>query len=364
MKLFIVKCLVIAAILIGFGNFINDASAKLGFDEKALELIKKSRAAIGGNSAIDSVKSMTITGEINQLRTTNGEKKAGEMEINFILPDKFSKTVKIGEPGEGADSKKIKRIETVVVSGDGDNEIEFDRIDGDDKDGAIKEVIIKKKGGEAGSTWTSDDGKKIDVSVGKKGNGDSEKWTTEDGKTITIDKIGKGEKAKFPRQNEFLKTALVLLMTTPAGTDVNYKYIGGGNVDGDASNIIEVESKGSTFKMFLNATTNLPQMITYVATDFGNGVIVRGEKEKMSKEKLIEFKKQLGEGKKVEHQIRFSNFRKAGGLNLPHRWVETIDGKPEQTIDIKRFALNPSNIGEKFSDQKIFIRKMKPENIN
>ncbi len=382
MRLIVVKGLIIGAILIGFGNFINDASAKLGFDEKALELIKKSQAAIGGNSAIESVKSMTITGEISQLRTTKGEKKAGEMEINFILPDKFSKTVKIGESGEGADSRKIKRIETVVVSGSGGNEFEFESNDGDSKDGTNEEIIIKKKGNKDEATWTSEDGKtiviendgkfegedkdgkKTKVFVHKMGYGDSEKRTTEDEKEITIDKIGKGDKADFPRQNEFLKTALALLMTAPEGTDVNYNYIGRGNVDGDASNIIEVESYGARFKLFLNASTNLPQMITYVAMDFADGVIVREERRNMSKEKIIDLKNKMGEGNKVEHQIRFSNFRKVGGLNLPHRWVETIDGKPEQTIDIKSFAFNPSNIAEKFSSQKVFIRKMKPEKSN
>ncbi len=401
MRSFIVSILGVAIFFIGLSALINDASAKFGSDAKALELIKKSRQAIGGDQAIDAVKSMTIVGKLDHLRTSTGEKKAGEIEINFQFPGKFAKTIKIGEPGDGADSKNIKLVETVVVSGDepgdkdsktnGDKHVLELKKDGegkqtwtsgdgktivierggtpsgDDKDGEKEEIIIRKKG-DGATSWSSKDGKTVIVEEKSDSKGEKEVWKTKDGNVITVDKIGKGDmhfqSAGSPRLNEFLKTTLALLMTAPEGSEVDYKFIGTGNVDGKASNIIEVGSKGATFKLFLDSSTNLPQMISYRQKH--HEFVFKGSDKvgNVSKEKIIEMKSEMSDAKEVEHQIKFSNFLKEGKLNLPHRWEELIDGKPEQVINFTSFAINPSDIANKFNNEKVMIRKMRSKNDN
>ena len=93
-----------------------------------------------------------------------------------------------------------------------------------------------------------------------------------DGKVLTENEIGPrkiivekevNSGGSGMRQNEMLRTTLGLLMTTPEGTDVSYKFLGTGNVDGFATNNIEVSSNGSTFKLFLDASSNLPRAVSY-----------------------------------------------------------------------------------------------------
>ncbi|MEZ5344435.1 MAG: hypothetical protein R2681_02670 [Pyrinomonadaceae bacterium] len=390
MRSFIVTAFIAAFFFIGVTALISDASANLSADAKAEELIKRSRQAIGGESAIDAVKSMTISGEISHIQTTNGEKKVGSIEINFEFLGKFAKTIKIGEPDESKDGNNIKLVETVIVSGDGTDgiDVEIDssngdtwtsddgkkivvrkmnKNSGDEKDKVEEKVIVRKKG-DGDKSWTSEDGKTVIVEEKIDSKGDKTVWTKKDGNVLTIDKIGEGgmnfRSSGFPRQNEFLRTTVALLLSAPEGVEANYKFIGEGTVDGKASNIIEVESKGAVFKLYLDASTNLPQMISFSEKHHEMVFASKDEKGNVSKKVIVELKKGSSEAKEVERQIKFSNFRKAGNLNFPHRWVETVDGKPEQTIDFKNFAVNPPDIANKFKNEKVFVRKIKPKSEN
>jgi hypothetical protein len=161
------------------------------------------------------------------------------------------------------------------------------------------------------------------------------------------------------RQNEMLRTTMALLLTAPEGQDVSYKFVGTGNVDGISSNIIEVSSNGSSFKLYLNASTNLPQMVSYlghqnvffVQKDTGNN---------LEKGQVIKLEGMMKDRGQTEHQIKFSDFRNVGNLLLPHRWSESVNGKQSQTIDITTYEINPANIADKFSKDRVMIHKIKP----
>ena len=75
-------------------------------------------------------------------------------------------------------------------------------------------------------------------------------------------------------------------------------------------------------------------------------------------------KKEMANAPKMEHLIKFSDFRSVGGLLLPYRWVETVDGKQSQITDITSYEINPANIADKFKHQNVFVRKMKPKSDN
>ncbi len=54
--------LLVSTFFIGVGSLVDRAGATFKSDEKALELIRQSRAAIGGDAAINNVRSLTIAG--------------------------------------------------------------------------------------------------------------------------------------------------------------------------------------------------------------------------------------------------------------------------------------------------------------
>ncbi len=411
----------VSVFFIGIGSIIEKTSAKFTSDAKALEIIQKARMAIGGDANLRDVNSMTIVGSSTHFFEKEGIQttEQGGLEINMQLPGQFSKMIKIGNPANATDGQIHKEI--IVVNEGGGEEIEFSNADGQTKEG----VFVFKKGAGNDIEWKSDTDGNVKVGgdkiIIKKDDGTTEEIKIEgkqririvrdaNGKIISedIDEVEGDHKFVFKsdggnvmtedveningnkviiikdkdgnvtrenvvgphkmriekhggaQQNEMLRTTVALLMTAPQGMDVAYKFAGMGNVDGNTSNIIDVSANGSTFRLFIDATTNLPQMISYQGHQNVFFMKKEGMKE-MSKEELVAMKEKMRDRQPAETQIKFSDFRNAGNLLLPHRWAESTNGKQSQTIDITSYEINPANIADKFGKQKVKIRKMEKQ---
>ena len=108
MKKFIISVLCVSVFFIGLGGLVEKTSANFKSDARALELVRLARVAIGGEANINNVRSMTISGTTARtFKTAETEQiKGGSVEINLELPNKFSKMVSIGEPGEGTAARQ------------------------------------------------------------------------------------------------------------------------------------------------------------------------------------------------------------------------------------------------------------------
>lgn len=405
MKRFIATIIFVSVFFIGVGSIIEKTSAKFKSDEKAIQLIKQSRIAIGGDTNINAVRSMSIVGTTTNFFEKAGiqDVKQGSLEINFEMPNRFSKMVKIGDPENSAEGATIRKEINVVVTNDGDKDFEFTT---NDAESGNNKVFIVKKGEGEKVDWISEDNADIKVDgdkvIFKKDDGTVEEIKTDgkskviikrdaNGNVLTEDIVGPQtvivrdnngnvltenlvgpnkiivkedvnfESGNF-RQNEMLRMTMGLLMTASQGSDVIYKFLGVGNVDGNTTNMIGVESNGSSFKLHLDAATNLPRMISYTGQPHRVMLFSKDKLANMPKEKLIEMKTDFANAEAVEHQIRFSDFRTVGNLTLPYRWSESVGGKQTQTTDVTSYEINPANIADKFGKEKVFIRKMKPTN--
>ncbi len=371
MKKFIISILCVSVFFIGLGGLVERTSAKFKSDARALELIRLARVAIGGDSNINNVRSMTIKGSSAHTMIFNGapETKSGEMEINFELPNKFSKMTRIGEPGDGADIQK--NVDVVIMRKDDGGTIDVKGV-GDGKkvvivkdgDGKVLTEDIKPADGQRKIIIKKADGTVLTEDI-KPGDGDTT-FTTADGKNIIVNKdvkvIRAGEGDGAMRHNEMLRTTLALLLTAPEGTEVSYTFAGEANVDGAACNIVEANSNGSSFKLFLDKSTNLPKMISYLGMPMH---IMKFEKPlppdgSDQKDVKVFVRKTDAPEASVERQVKFSDFRSVGGLLLPYKWTETVGGNTGETIDITNYEINPSNIAEKFQNEKIKVRTQKP----
>lgn len=387
MKKFIFSVLCVSVFFIGLGELVEKAGARFKSDERALGLIAQARQAIGGDSAVGSIRSMSITGKATKTLDVNGaaRQETGDFEINMQLPDKFSRMMKLrhdGEEGQKFEKKIVDVIVStnepgeakVVVDSDGSGEtvkqvIKMKKTEADGPDGAKNDVVFIRKPGEGG-TWTSENGETRTMIV--KADGHSE------GKGIAH---GAGMGAHH--QNEMLRTSIALLLSAPEGVDVGYTYGGEDTVDGSACDVINVEGMGSSFKLYLDKSSHLPKMVSYqaikpmiftfttrdgeakgigagagspqivtVRTKGGEATATAGGETKVFERRAPEM---------AQYQIKFSDFRNVNGVQLPYRWTQTVGGKDDEVIDISGYEVNPANIADKFKDQKVFIRTRKPE---
>ena len=118
MKRFIVSVLCTSVFFIGLGSLIEKTSAKFKSDEKALALIAQARQAIGGDANIKNVRSMTIIGNSTHIFEMEGVQRneQGGLEINFELPGKFNRMVRIGNPtGAEGSSEFHKEVDVLIT---------------------------------------------------------------------------------------------------------------------------------------------------------------------------------------------------------------------------------------------------------
>ena len=73
---------------------------------------------------------------------------------------------------------------------------------------------------------------------------------------------------------------------------------------------------------------------------------------------VVFFRKADGPGATGEFQVRFSDYRSTGGVQLPYRWTTTA-GDMREVFDVSSYEVNPANISESFSQPKIMVRTKK-----
>src|SRR5438874_11520384 len=124
MKRFIISILFVSVFCIGLGALVDKVGAKFKSDEKALALIRQARQAIGGESAVGGVKSMSIVGKTTRSFKADGlaRTEQNETEINLQLPSQLMRLEKIeNHDANGGMEKTFERHVQVEVNGSGDS---------------------------------------------------------------------------------------------------------------------------------------------------------------------------------------------------------------------------------------------------
>lgn len=363
MKRFIVSVLGVTVFCIGLGAIAEKAGARFRSDEKALALIKQARLAIGGDQSIADVRSMIIRGSSTHTfkieNTTRTEQ--GETEIALQLPDKLSKRVQIGRHGGDQSDEKVmgEKHDIMIVrsggdgpgAGEGGKRVIVKTIDG----GNGEEKVISETG-TAGEFKTADgktvvlrktDGPVVEkVMVGGPENG-----------KIVVDEKMKAEHEAM-RQNELLRTTLALLLTAPAGMDVNYTFGGETEVDGTPCNLVNAEFGGSSIKLFLSKASSLPVMISYQGMAMPKIMMFKTtapEGAEATKDTVF-FNHKIDASETAEVQVRFADYRGVNGVQLPYKWTTSVAGQTTEVLDVTTYELNPANIAEKFQNQRQLVR--------
>lgn len=397
MKRFLLSALCVSVFFVGLGALVDQAGAKFKSDEKALELIRKARVAIGGDAAIRQVQSMRIVGRTSHKMIVDGKESVteGETEIAMQLPDKVMRLTRHGK-GDGS-AEGIHKTFDVVVLGEPKGEARVKMLGSGHGEGTgagvSKKIVIKKDDGTVQELTGADADKWIaehpDMPgekhmVIKKGDGAMEKadgkeriivrggdggektWTSADGKTLTVhdrrvDMKNAAEHHNAMRSNEMLRMTLSLLLSAPQGMDVEYTLGGEANVDGTNCNVVVASFGGQSFRLFLDRASNLPVAIRYSAPKMPEIVHFNRKTDAPADgaKDFMVFKRVAGAGEMADYQVKFTDYRPTGGVLLPYRW--TTSGGAAETFDVTSFEINPANIAEKFQNDKVFVRMKKPD---
>jgi hypothetical protein len=377
MKRFIFSVLAVVVCCVGMGTIVERAGASFKSDEKALQIIRDARQAIGGDTALIAVRSMVINGNTTRTIKVEGVEKTvqGESEIAMQLPDKLMKTIAIKD-GEGNGDKMVQRQVDVVVVNDNMGAGQGTGLGAE----PVKRIVIKKSdgttqeltGAEADKVIASDgmSGDNVRKIVIKKPDGSTETTVTCDGdkavaggKTVTMNGdhvMMRHADAEGPmKHNEMLRLTLGLLLTAPQGLDVNYTFGGESDVDGTACNIVIAETGGSAFKLFIGKSSNLPVMMSYTGMRmpilvFRNKAAEGGDKDTVTFTRKVD-----APAETAEFNVKFSDYRSVNGLQLPFKWTQTVGGVTDEVFDVAAFQINPANIADKFNNDNVKVKVLR-----
>jgi hypothetical protein len=301
------RCLfVLALALTGWGR----AAAETGpAASRAEEVLAKARAALGGEEKIRSVQGLTVRGKYR--RVVGERDTSGEQEIDLLLPDKFMRTESFVIPGMGTGVSATRAL----------NGAEF---------------------------WTDGTGRRGGNMLVLRG----------DGRELTKEELEEAHKrqAKMLRA-EMARFVLALLLTQPANFPLQFAYVGEATADDGSAEVLDASGPdGFAARLFIDKRTHLPLMLTYRAPKprvmmmtFTGGPGSGKKPEEVEKEAREKLKAQEATPpEEVEMQWRFSDYREAGGLKLPHAISMGFDGETNEEWEIKSYAVNPQFKADKF----------------
>lgn len=266
--------------------------------DRAQELIKKARAAMGGEK-LESLKSLSATGSY---RRVMGEREmAGELEFDMMLPDKFLKT-EILSPMPGVEITR------------------YDALNGD------QAWMDSKQGGGGGG-----------MMIMRRPGGDTPQGHASQQQAIRA---------------EFARLLLGWMLTTPASFPVEFSYVGEAEAPDGIAFALDVKGPNNfAARLFLDQKTYRPLMLSYKGraprmafNQVGGPASSREEIE----QRVKEAEAAMAAAPEVEMQITFSDYREVSGVQFPHHVTRAIDGKVTEEWEMKKFKLNPTIKPDKF----------------
>jgi hypothetical protein len=268
-------------------------------DEKAAEIMKQTRAALGGEAKLQALGSLSLSGTY---RRVLGERElSGDITLDFLLPDRFKRT-------------DVMDLPTGMAG---------------------PAIVTALNGAEAWRDVVGGGGHMIMIRPGPAG----------------------GDPAADRRaiRGEYLRLLLGFLPFAATVPDLEFSYAGKAEAEDGEAHIIDVKGENDfAARLFIDAKTSLPLMISYqgveprvrMQTMQGSGP--PPSREEMEKRMEEERKKAEAQGRtepppsRVEMQLRFEDHRKVEGLTLPHRVSLTVKGNVTEEWELAKVKVNPA----------------------
>jgi hypothetical protein len=275
-------------------------------DAKVGEVLAAARAALGGDTALAKVQTLSVSGATRRMM---GEREiAGDVTIDFMLPDKMRRTDSFGIPG-GPTMERVSVLNGGEVWDDSTN-----------RGGG---GFMMRMGGGPG---------------GPGGPGGRE--LTEEEKQRMRDMQTRRMKAELARHE------LAFLMRTNAAIT----YAGVAEAEDGKADVLEIKpDSGTPMKMFIDQATHLPLMLTYEAPlprMIVRGGPGQGQGQRPTPEEIEKMRAEPPQ--MATFEVRYSEYKKVDGVMLPHLIATSANGNVTEEWTVEKFKINPALKPESF----------------
>jgi hypothetical protein len=268
---------------------------------RAKDLLKQARAAIGGEGKLNSIHSLSVSGSYRRVVQDDAPQMDGDLEINFLLPDKYMKTETMRMPiGDG----HVTRVEG----------INGDKVFRDAQSTGGGMVIIRRPD-------------------------ETPQAQTNQSRALRA---------------EFARNLFGFLLVAQPSLPLELSYAGEAEAEDGRADVIEVKGPDEfALRLFLDKKSHLPLMITYRGARPRIAVMNRqmqagSREEAEQKAKEAEKHMESAPPQMADFQVFFSDYRSVEGLMLPHVVSQSVDGKTNEEWELKKFKINPSLKAEEF----------------
>jgi hypothetical protein len=330
------------------------------------KVLAAARQALGGEKKLDAVKSLAIEGRTLRISPA-GTSTESDFEVSIELPDRFM------------------RRDAVVNMGN----MSIYRNSGFNGDGLINEmdtppqlagggnVVMFRTVGPGGATTT--------FSSGPGG------ATTAGTPPAPEQQEAARRAALLSAKQDFARIAIGMFAKSPAAYPLTMTFAGQAESPDGKADVIEVKGEGDfTARLFIDATTHLPLMLSWMAKEplmlnrtvtAGPGgataVSVAGgaathapitqpsqpgqaarasmtpeEREKLMKQLDEQAKEAEAKRRVVEYRLFYGDYRPVDGVQIPHRLQRSIDGKPTEEVTFDKVKVNAKIDPKKFTVSK------------
>jgi len=279
-------------------------------DQRAEDLLKQARTAIGGEEALQKIQSLFAKGQYRRL--LGGREMSGERELSLMLPDKYL-------------------------------------LEDSFSQGGLSTAMINTKGLNGDKAWTSSSG-------GGMGGGIVFRMAGPGNQQATPEQL----EAMFRRMHgvEFARYLLAIVLSAPPSLAVNYTYAGESDVEDSHAEAIDVTGPDNfSVRLFFDKQSHLPLLLSYrgrkprIMTSFARAADGKSE-DALKKAREEAEKKIAAEGpakpEEVDFFIRLTEYKKVNGILLPHKFTFLTESEVSEEFEVSKYQLNPSFKADKF----------------
>src|SRR5829696_7867961 len=277
-------------------------------DDKAQEVLKHARQAIGGEEQLQKVQSLHINGKYRRMF---GERQiGGDREISISLPNKYV-------------------VEDAMNSG------------------GLSTAMINTRGLNGEKAWSGSSG----------GGGMVFRMGGPGGAQASPEQIEAGLRRIYGA--EFSRYLLAVILMPPPSLNVEYKYAGESDVEDVQADVIDVTAPDNfAIRVFLDKKSHLPLLLSYRGPKPRIMTMQRqaGSKpEDIAKAREEAQKKMREEApaapEEVDFYIRLTDHKKVGALTLPHKLTFLTADEVSEEFEISKYQLNPQFKADRFQKQ-------------
>jgi hypothetical protein len=302
------------------------------------------RKALGGEEKLAAVTSLTATGQSTRV-TGDTSTPPADFEMALQLPDKFMRKEVIAVISGATMSR---------TSGFNGSEV-IDAVDAPPMMGGGNMVVRTAGSGPMGMSQPPEQQAAVRQNL-----------------------------LKSSRQ-EFARLTLGMFASSLKGYPLTFTYAGQAEAPDGKADVIEVKGEGDfAAKLFIDATTHLPLMLSWMAREpmvmrtsagpggtmtmgggggarvvtgggvqsFGGANMTPEQREQLMKDMDARMKEAEAQRRTVEFRMYYQKYQTVDGLKLPTVIQRSIDGKPADEITLDKIKLNPKIDPKKFETAK------------